>query len=90
MEAPHETIIEYGVNEVVSGGVGHNPFDSNFDSQDLAEEAGRRYLIDNPEVPEIVVFRLTIVDNTITGDETLSIIDRTDVSNDPVAEAPRA
>lgn len=88
METPHETIIEFGVNEVMRGGPGHNPFDSNFGTQDLAEQAGRDYLIANPEVTEVVIFRLTIVDNTITEDETLSTIDRSDVGNDSVAQVP--
>lgn len=85
----HETTVEYGVNEVMSGGAPHNPFDSNFETQEQAEQAGREYLIENPEVSEIVVFRLTIIDNTITGDKTLLTIDRSDISNDLIAEVPR-
>lgn len=79
MSNRHATIVEYGVNEIMKGGVGHNPFDSNFETQELAEQAGRDYMEENPEVPEIVVFRLTIVNNTITNDETLSTLNRTDI-----------
>ena len=90
MSNRHETIVEYGVNEIMPGGAGHNPFDANFDTQEQADQAGRDYLVDNPEVPEIVVFRLTIVDNTITEDNTLLTIYRSDLSNELIANAPRA
>lgn len=90
MNGGHETIVEYGVNELMKGGAWHNPFDSNFASQELAEQAGREYLIENAEVPEVVIFRLTIVDNTIIRDETLSSIDRSEISNHLVAQAPRS
>lgn len=81
----YETI-EYGVNETGSG-VGSNPFESNFSSQREAEEAGMAYMRENPEVQSIAVFRLTIVDNTITNDETLASFDRSDLET--AAPAPR-
>lgn len=75
-----ETIIEYGVNELVgAGGVGHNPFDSNFDSPDAAEAAARELMKDYPDVTQTVIFQLTIVDNTIVNDETLLTLSRNDL-----------
>ena len=88
-EVGSESIVEYGVNEIMPGGAGHNPFETNFATQDLAEQAARDYLVDNPEVPEAVVFRLTIVDNTITEDVTLLRVDRSDLSNEVIQSAPR-
>lgn len=88
MSSQHETIVEYGVNEIMSGGSGHNPFDSNFETQEQAEQAGREYLIENPEVPQIVVFRLMIVNNIIIDDHTLLTINRSDIDNELVADAP--
>ena len=90
LETVQETIVEYGVNEIVPGGAGHNPFDANFETQEKAEQEGPDYLIANPEVPGIVVFRLTIVDNTITEDQTLLRIDRSQLASELVVEAQRA
>lgn len=81
-----ETIVEFGVNEMTNG-VGHNPFESNFESQDLAEAAGRNYLIENQDVPSVVIFELTIQGNTIVDDQHLLTIERADLTASEVASA---
>lgn len=89
-EAEHETIVEYGVNEVLDSGVGSNPFEANFETRELAEQAARAFMIENPEVSRTVVFQLTIVDNTIRNDQTLSSIDRSELCElAAVADSPR-
>lgn len=73
-----EVIVEYGVNELMPGGAGHNPFDANFDTPEQAEAAGLNYLVESPEVKSVVIFELNIEDNTIIKDETILSIGRSD------------
>lgn len=87
MKDTYGAIVEYGVNERMKGMANHNPFDSNFETQEQAEQAGRDYLIENPEVSEVVIFRLTIVDDKIIEDKTLLAIDRSGIES--TTEMPR-
>jgi hypothetical protein len=66
-------LVEYGVNDCDAK---ENPFDSNFDTQEEAEEAGREYMRNTPQCSAVVIFELTIVKNRIVNDMTLQTIRR--------------
>ncbi|KVP96899.1 hypothetical protein WJ97_13825 [Burkholderia ubonensis] len=70
------TIIEFGVNEVMPTGVGVNPFDENFDTEDEAVEAGIECMKDDPSLQAVRIFMLTIRNDVIVGDESLRTITR--------------
>lgn len=74
------TFVEYGVNEIPATGAQSNPFPKNFDSQDEAEIAGMEFLRENPEVPQVVIFELTIRNGQIVEDQTLRYISRSEIA----------
>lgn len=71
--------VEYGVNVIRPNGVGENPFERNFASQEEAEAAGRQFLKENPTEMKVVVFELVIEDNEIVTDATLNTLYQEDI-----------
>lgn len=72
-ENDEETLVEYGVN-IVKNGVGENPFDENFPTEDEALVAAHDCLRRGDGV--VRIFRLEIAGNTIVKDETIRTLTR--------------
>lgn len=81
-------VVEYGVNEIGPAG-DRNPFDTNFATVELAIAAGKNHLKCHPELDEVNVFELTIMNGKIESDEHVQYISQKDILQEDASSKPR-